>query len=531
MKKRLMFLIIAIIVIIVAIMLSITISKKKEKDRDYELLSPTEYLYYPLEINKKFGVLKRNGDVVIDAEYDEVQIPNSDKAIFIVKSDNSYSALNDKKEKLFSNYGEVSGIDGVSVTGEKVYNNTVLKYKENGKYGLINFDGNKITDAIYDEMQSLTDKYGEILVKKNGKLGVINVKGVSLVECKYDYIKGDGYVKDSSYKLGGYIVGNKVNNGYVYGYLDNKAKDIINMGQESIYRVTEIDSENNAYLVARENGRYALYKGNENLTDYKYIEMFYNNGTETFTVQKNKSYGLINIEGKVIIPEEYEELLVVGIFAKASKGDINYTFDLNGVRQENTQFVSLQMTSTDRFYISIDENYRYGIADLNKKAVVPNKYDYIEEIPSTGLLIATSGNDVTIYSAGIKELVSASNAEIKKIGEYIQIINNDESYFLTADGRKVDNKIVYLNNQLYANKIGNKWGFVNLKNNVVVNYEYDEVTEFNEFGFAGIYSDGKWGVINQSGETVLEPTYESNQVNPIFIGRYYFKDGVARDYM
>ena len=73
--------------------------------------------------------------------------------------------------------------------------------------------------------------------------------------------------------------------------------------------------------------------------------------------------------------------------------------------------------------------------------------------------------------------------------------------------------------------------FVDLKNNAIVNYEYDEVTEINEFGFAGIKKSGKWGVINKAGEIVLEPTYESNQVNPIFLGRYYFKDGIARDYM
>ena len=40
--------------------------------------------------------------------------------------------------------------------------------------------------------------------------------------------------------------------------------------------------------------------------------------------------------------------------------------------------------------------------------------------------------------------------------------------------------------------------------------------------FATVEKDGKWGVINEQGEEVLEPTYEfKNQEEPFFIGKYY----------
>ena len=62
-------------------------------------------------------------------------------------------------------------------------------------------------------------------------------------------------------------------------------------------------------------------------------------------------------------------------------------------------------------------------------------------------------------------------------------------------------------------------------------YQYDEITEINQYGFAGIKKDGKWGVINKDGEVILEPTYESNSINPVFIGKYCLKNGVVRDYI
>ena len=82
-----------------------------------------------------------------------------------------------------------------------------------------------------------------------------------------------------------------------------------------------------------------------------------------------------------------------------------------------------------------------------------------------------------------------------------------------------------MENQLFADKKGNKWGYVDLKDKTQVDYIYDQVTEFNEFGYAGVKKDGKWGVMNSDGVVILEPTYViSNDNSPVFIGIYY-KDG------
>lgn len=530
MNKKWIVLICIVILIIIAIIVSSIFEKQKEKDRDYNLLEVTEYKYYVLCVNGKYGVIKRDGTVIIDPNYDEVQIPNQDREIFILTKDTEHRVMNEKNEIIFADVSDVSAISGEDSAGQKIFNNTVLKYRENDKYGLLSFDGQKLTEALYDEMSSLDDKYGEILIKKDNKYGVINVKGVILVKPKYDFIKGDGYLQDGSYKNSGYIIGNRLEGEMRYGYMDVNGKEIVKLEQENLYRVTEINS-NDVYIVASQNGRYALYKNKENLTTYKYIAMFYNNGTNTFTVQKNKSYGLINLSGEVLIPEEYEQMMVVGIYVKAHKNDTDYTFDLNGNVVENSQFASLQLTTTGKFYISIDDNYRYGIADTDKNVVIENKYDYIDEVEETGLLIATVDDDVTIYSGNVTEIVSIQDAQVSIENGYIRVSTGKDLYYLTVNGKKVDNKTVYLDNNIYASKLDDKWGFVDLRNNVIVPYEYDEVTELNEYGFAGVKKDGKWGVINSNGEIILEPTYESNEISPTFIGRYVLKNNIVSDQM
>ena len=70
----------------------------------------------------------------------------------------------------------------------------------------------------------------------------------------------------------------------------------------------------------------------------------------------------------------------------------------------------------------------------------------------------------------------------------------------------MDNKTVYYENNIYAAKSGKKWGFVDARNNAIVPYQYDEVTELDEYGFAGINKNGKWGVINSNGDIIISNT-------------------------
>ena len=57
---------------------------------------------------------------------------------------------------------------------------------------------------------------------------------------------------------------------------------------------------------------------------------------------------------------------------------------------------------------------------------------------------------------------------------------------------------------------------------MVVEAKYDKVTEFNEYGFASVQKNGKWGAINTQGEEIVEPVYNfKDEIEPSFIGKYY----------
>ena len=60
--------------------------------------------------------------------------------------------------------------------------------------------------------------------------------------------------------------------------------------------------------------------------------------------------------------------------------------------------------------------------------------------------------------------------------------------------------------------------------NIIIEPKYEMVTEFNEYGFAGIKQDGKWGSIDTQGNIIAEPIYEMTESLPDFINQYYKVD-------
>lgn len=207
-KNNKLKILISIIVLIVIIIGAYKILESKKKE--YVITEVSKYNYFVLNKDSKYGVIDTMGKIIVEPIYDNVKIPNPEKAVFICRQEDKPIALNDLNEKIFTEYEEVNTISLNGIISNIPYEKTVLKYKKNGKYGIIDFEGRKITNPIYEEIKGLENKETELLVKLNGKYGVINVKGAKLIKAEYDNIVADGFYTDKNkYGLSGYIVSNK----------------------------------------------------------------------------------------------------------------------------------------------------------------------------------------------------------------------------------------------------------------------------------------------------------------------------------
>ena len=98
----------------------------------------------------------------------------------------------------------------------------------------------------------------------------------------------------------------------------------------------------------------------------------------------------------------------------------------------------------------------------------------------------------------------------------------DETKYYNFNFEEVPETEIFTSNTLFRSKQGDKYGFVDKKGNVVVDYQYEEVTEQNKDGYAGVKKDGKWGSIDSKGDIVIEPTYNLDEYLLIdFVGRWH----------
>ena len=563
MNKKIRWIIIGIVaVIIIAISIMAIIN---EVQLHYKVEEISEYNYFTLEQNQKYGVIDKNGNIVIEAEYEAVQIPNPSKAIFVcVKKYNENTkeyetvVYNEKKEVLFSNYKNVQSISIYTNVNSTPYEKSVLTYKENGKYGLINLEGKQITKPVYDEISSINYKEGTFLVKQNELEGIINMKGKVIIKCEYESVTSDNYYSENGYnKQAGFIVSKKTEDGYRYGYANYRGTIILNPIYTQLERVTEIANEKGVYFIAFKNGQAGLLKNNKEILNYEYEDIQYNVLGSIFVTKRNGKYGAVNLEGTTVLYPEYDNVYTGGMYLNALKDKDIFIFDLNGNKIETNE-VSKTKTENANYYITIDKNNKYkvvdskdniiidkdytyieylpgdyfiverdsksGIIDSNGKSVIELKYDSISRINETDILQMEKDKNIALYNLNMKEIVSMDNAIVKEVKDekaYILLYSDTDFKYLDKEGNILTSQNLFENNTLFAKNINGKWGFVDKEGNLKVQNDYELVTDFNKYGFAGIKKDGKWGSINQNGEVVQEPTYDLKRNIPEFVGKYY----------
>ena len=255
--------IIGICILIVVIGIIIFSVNRLNKSKVFELDYPEElpYQYFVMYSGDKAGVIDRKGELLIDAKYQDIIIPNQSKDVFFAYTDeDNYKILNKDGEEILKDYEDITYLETSEPT-ELVLEKNVLRYKENNLYGLIDLDGNKVTEPIYEKVSSLTSKPGNICVTKDGLCGVINSKGEEIIPVKYNTITGDDFYTEAyGYALAGYIVSIKTDTGIMYGYIDYTGEEMLKTEYETITRALEYEDKDDIYLIVRDHGKKGVFK-------------------------------------------------------------------------------------------------------------------------------------------------------------------------------------------------------------------------------------------------------------------------------
>ena len=469
MKKKILPIIIIILLLVIAFFV---IKAVNDKNINYENVQVQKYNYFRYCENEKYGVIDKEGNIVIKAEYANIRIPNPEIDIFSCFKDNKNVILNSKNEKLFEKYDNVETIKIKNMISVLSYEKNILKYEKDGKWGLIDFDGKEITKNIYDSIENLQASEGKFLVKKDEKYGVINANGKILVNNKYDSIKSDEYYsEETGYVKAGFITGIKTESGFRYGYISYEGKKILNEEYNDLVRIQEKEK---VYLIVSKDGRYGLYENSKKIinTDYQFIK-YSDNGV--LILRKNKNYGIAKLDGEIIVDIKYSKIEEQGLFLYAensnekkvynSEGkiiDINYdkivyktdSEEYNVFTLMNNDIIKYGIENSDRkelvkpiyeyieyaynnYFIAKDEKGNAGLINSNGKVLLDFKYDILQKIKNKKMIQAIESNSkkTEIYSFDLKLICSLENASVTNKDGYITIFNDKETIYLDDNGK------------------------------------------------------------------------------------------------
>lgn len=196
-----------------------------------EILS-FKYLNADLDKNNKFLVklkdktqlINKNNKVIFEVKDGAIMYLNP-KAIIKSKDDFYLYSSKEKREKL-------------DISWAGFYNGETLFYEKNGRFGLMNKKGKRITENIYDNIGQNNSE--AIIVGKDDKYNLINQDGEILTKKEYEYI-----IPIKEYY---FIVGNEKLEESVLNYLGeelyfNNLDNLIELGKEYILE----KKENNLY--------------------------------------------------------------------------------------------------------------------------------------------------------------------------------------------------------------------------------------------------------------------------------------------
>ena len=275
---------------------------------------------------------------------------------------------------------------------------------------------------------------------------------------------------------------------------------------------------------------------------------------QLFICRKQQAKGVYNLDGKAVVPMNYDEITIGGIYINAIKGNQSLTFDAKGNKIE-TKFISL-LKATDKYSIIIDQNNNYNIVDNNNNLMLKENYAYIEyykddyfivtkngytgiinstgaiivpieystisKIDKTNILEATKikNNQIDLIDTNAKVVRGLENAQMSIADNYIKLESDKFINYYTLEAKQTNYKELFPNNKLYAYTQNGKWGFTDKTNQVIVPARYEAVTEQNG-NTVGFKQNGKWGIMDTSGNIIVQPIYTITSSKIKFLGKYY----------
>ena len=356
------------------------------------VIKPSEYVeLYICEKNGRFGLIDNNEKTYLHVCYKNIRYMGDHFSLFIVETEMGEFMYNFRSKNMSEVYDKIM---------PDLYN--YFLFKQNGKYGLLDEEGNVIIDAKYEkslgDRSQLQVRYKNIIygiyVKEGLLYGNISIDKI----CKYDLCfkaKDSFYITESGSK---------------YGLLNEKGEIVCEPNFDEIVinkrgpERTIIWNENIdvLFVIGRMDNLYSLY----NIRDGKCIlwacqEMYYEKdvlGWNNVGFKKNGKSGFVTYAGIIIYNDEYDAIERVNSYYVVRKSGKYGELNSDG-RQLHPCIYDVILLNKNGDIIAIKDGREEVLHPRIIRCNNDDEFDYVEyERPSYGKYSGSYAQDEAGYS-------------------------------------------------------------------------------------------------------------------------------------
>ena len=328
-----------------------------------------------IKVNGKWGIIGTNGQIVLEPAYKNLKSSyNKDGTFFVEEGKNKVIQIKadgtvlksgeEAKEALYKSSSELT--DEISnltdydkqTNVEKYPSDSYRIFKEKGKTGFTDAEGNVVIPAKFKELEEYFTKFSEdrAFVKLDGKVVAIDGKGNIVFTAPsnevYNFKNGlaEYRRKVSHFGLGGVLglvglgymynhggvyldgLGNFIEDGMKRGYIDRNGNIVIDSKNDYVYPMerfgTFVRNDGKLGFMNRK-GQYVIQPGN-----YELGSIDVNGVLVTLKNKDTKKYGIFDMEtGKQEIPFKYDSIDFIGEHhMNVTNESIRYVVDMSDGR-------------------------------------------------------------------------------------------------------------------------------------------------------------------------------------------------------
>lgn len=427
--------------------------------------------YYCQDIRclKNVGIIDLKGNEIFECRYNYDDIRIIDKNTIHINN-LVYSIKNGVIDnELILGEGITYGVPSYTFSKTKNYkqieplkNNYAVACNYQDKWGFLDKNGNVAIPFIYDYVWEMRDD-GTAAVKKNNKYGIVSSTGETILATEYDFCGPNNNPIKPVYPVYYNGITLVIRDGK-YGFLNKKYIEIVPCKYPGFSHNGNF--HNLGYLIVSNNDKVGLIQLNN---PHNYI------------------VDCIYYETSLILHKDSNQ---TPIYISASNDDCSVLLDCN-----SDQVLRFSGHKVDR----IVENYailksltgkkeRCSLISISNNEMIPSfNYDGIGGCDKKGYLQVMKDGKWGLYN-----LMSQN--------ETIPCLYYEDSKTYWGN---INMPYYNFENNLATIKINEKYGFIDINNNIVIECQYDDVRPFKQ-GYAAINENNNWGFINDNGNKIID---------------------------